>query len=536
MSVLEQSVMINRIDKNSVNSSVRPLANSRPQFSGAIDGAILAGIQACERNPMINVAVLDLATAIVPRTIVEGEANPYAGLEAFRRESSGLIVNCMIPSAIVWAIAKGIQNPIMGKGSSLASCWADTNTINLVKNHWNEAKDVTKAGGYAGQKAQAYSTIKSIFDNTKGIDGDKSIDFSKKELNKEIKELTELAFKEKITKEDKKALKKIYQSIAEKTHATENLKIKGFEGFFSQNLESIVENTPKLLKELIKGKNANVETFAQKAIHLVNRKSLLGFLVVLPLAVSMQPLNRWLTEKSSGRKGAPIYKDFTENGNRELTKKEKSDLFKQKLISVGSMVGVMLLSMGGKLKGLQFKGKFPTMDQARIISTATFASRMLASQDKNDLREATIRDIATFASFYFLGDYVAKGTASLIEKTSKGKIKLINNLKELKPNANSWDKLVHWTKNTAIKSSHEVVGKAATNMRSVCQLSNIIFSLVTLGIIIPKIYKNQTYKKREAELKAMGVDQQTIDKYYKTLVKTHPAFASNTPLTPSNNK
>lgn len=524
--------MINKINTNSVNSSVTSPVRKQPQFTGMIDGAILTGIQACERSPMLNVAVLDLATAIVPRTIVEGETNPYAGFEAFRRESSGLIVNCMIPGVIVWAIAKGAQPGIMGKDSSMASCWANGDTIKLVKEHWEGAKETVEAGGFKGDKAKVYKTIENILKSTKGVDGDELKDFENIDFDSEIKTITESTFKEKLTKADKKSLKEAYKSIAEKTHATEFLKINGKEGYFSQNLEAIIENTPKLLKEIVTGKAGDASSFAAKATKLLNTKSLMGLGVIIPLAISMQPINRWLTEKSSGKKGAPIYKDFAENGNRELSKKEKSDLFKQKLISVGSMVGVMLLSMGFKrptMDVLQFKSIFPTMDQARLISTATFSSRMMASQDKNDLREATFRDIATFSAFYFLGDYVAKGTASIIEKTSKGKIKLINTVKNLKPNANTWDKLVHWTKDKKLKASSEVVGKAATNMRSVCQLSNIVFSLIALGVVIPKMYRNKTNKKREEELKSMGIDQQNIDKYYKHLVKNHPAFAASTP-------
>lgn len=88
----------------------------------------------------------------------------------------------------------------------------------------------------------------------------------------------------------------------------------------------------------------------------------------------------------SGRKGAPIYNDYADRKeDRELTPKEKAQLLKQKFISVSSMLGVAGLSMfmdKPSLKSLfQFKGLFPTMDQARIISTATFASRMAASEE-----------------------------------------------------------------------------------------------------------------------------------------------------------
>ena len=65
---------------------------------------------------------------------------------------------------------------------------------------------------------------------------------------------------------------------------------------------------------------------------------------------------------------------------------------------------------------LEFKGLFPTMDQARVISTTTFASRMAVADDKNELSEATIRDIATFSGLYFLGDYAGKAAATLVQK------------------------------------------------------------------------------------------------------------------------
>lgn len=217
----------------------------------------------------------------------------------------------------------------------------------------------------------------------------------------------------------------------------------------------------------------------------------------------------------SGKKGAPIYKDYKDAQQRELNPNEKSDLLKQKILSVGSMVGVALLSMMKmpSLSMLQFKSKFPSMDQARIISTATFASRMMASEDKNELREATVRDIATFSSFYFLGDYAAKATASIIEKTNKD-VKLLNRLKP--QGKNGLEKLWNWVKHTELKSSIEVATEQAKRMRSYCQLTNIGFSLLLLGILIPSYTRGKTDKKHEEEMKKMGISQDVISKYYPT--------------------
>lgn len=527
--------MIERINTASVN---KPLQNSpnEPQFRGGPLDVALSALQMCEANPMLNVAVLDLSTAIVPRTIVEGETNPYAGFEAFRRESSGLIVNCMIPSIIVLGIAHAIQNPIIGGSTNMGSCWANGDTINLVTKYWQNAKDTpVKQNGkvlYKGEKAKVYNTIKNILKDTEGVDGNDFKNFKDMNFDEGISKLTEQVYAQKYSKAE---VKSAYKAIVDKTHISENIKIKGHgEGFYSENLGSVLRDTPKILKEIVSGKVPDPASFAVKARRLVNTKSLLGLGVILPLAVSMQPINRWITAKTSGVEGAPIYKDFGKNSSKNLTPKEKSDLLKQKFISIGSMIAVALLSMGGKLPTmnvLQFKGIFPTMDQARIISTATFSSRMAASEDRNDLREATVRDIATFSSFYFLGDYVAKGIASWIQK-SRPDIKLINVLKAPDKNANPVKKFFHWAKHTALKSSDEVVGETAKKMRSLCQLGNIGFSLLALGILIPKLYRGKTDQEREKELKNMGIAQTIIDKYYpnfsmNTDKKVYESFTSN---------
>ena len=178
----------------------------------------------------------------------------------------------------------------------------------------------------------------------------------------------------------------------------------------------------------------------------------------------------------------------------------------------------------------EFKGIFPTMDQARIISTTTFASRMAAAEDKNELREATIRDICTFLSLYFLGDYAAKGAATAIEK--KTGISLLNDTKHIEKDAGKLKKFWHWFKDVKLKSSEEVFSKTAeelktkglepnaeqkkiiekelkkaVNMRSACQLANLGVSLMLLGLIIPIFTRKSTKKKHAEEMKT--VQQQT---------------------------
>ena len=45
--------------------------NNSPSFNGKFVDGLIKGVQHCEKNPMLNVAVIDLATAIIPRSIFE---------------------------------------------------------------------------------------------------------------------------------------------------------------------------------------------------------------------------------------------------------------------------------------------------------------------------------------------------------------------------------------------------------------------------------------------------------------------------------
>lgn len=576
--------MIQKVSTSSVNKQNQQ--QTPPNFKGGPVDLLLSGLQACEANPMLNVTVLDLSTAIIPRTAIEAQTNPYAGLEAFRRESSGLVINCLIPGLVVAGIAKGLQGLVMGKGSDMSKCWANEETLGLVTDFWKDAPDAAVTVGERtfaqGHEAKAYNTIKNLLSKTYGVDGDKTVclkDYSQLVENaaKEITEETlnpqpKKSFFERL--EDKSALRKEVRKLKkaakeagqeyekpmtafEKLVATTNVEknIKNTEHhpldkktgkevctYLDQGLDELHESLPKILRglnhhqSLEKNKGLPIEkiaeSFKKDATSLVKYKSLIGlFAVVIPLALAAQPINRWITAKTSGKTGAPIYKDFENAEDKKQTPQEKAALASQKLISVASIVGVALASIMKKpsiamLKSItQFKGIFPSMDQARIVSTATFASRMMASQDKNDLREATFRDIATFCAFYFLGDYVKKGLASFIEnvdpKLKKHNIKLVNDLDKLEPGKTRslWKNIVHWTKNTAMKSANEIVVKAADgkidkklteyvqHRRTFCQLGNIAFSLVALGLVIPKMYRKKTEQEHEKELKQTKTEQ-----------------------------
>lgn len=511
---------------NSNNVRQKEQSKQNPNFKGV--GAIaLAGIQACERMPMVNVTVIDMLSAILPRTVVESQTNWFAGFEAFRRESSGLVVNCLIPSLVTLGIAKCINPAIMPNGANMSRCWADSSLIDKASDYYKNAQSSDKV----------QESLKNILGNIEGFEGKNKIIFkdalSAEEIEKYSKELADLSRSTDGDRAVRKEIKKLSNKIIEKIHVADNIKIADNEKIVNaSSVNSMLEDSVKYFKEFQKS-GIGIDEFAQKSRKLVRAKSLAGLAVILPLAASMQYINRWITGKVSGVKGAPIYDDFgKEKDNVEETAKAKKGLLKQKFISISSMVGVSLLSMMKRptMNMLEFKGMFPTMDQARIISTTTFASRMAAADDKNELAESTVRDIATFSGLYFLGDYAAKAAATLAEKTTG--ISLLNDTKPLKGDENVAKKFWHWVKDVNIKSSEEVVSKTqqslngakpteaqartiqkelkrACNIRSACHATSIGVSLALLGIIVPLYTRHKTKKKHAEALKLAQEKTQT---------------------------
>lgn len=566
--------MISKVELGSVEKKNNPQIKSiKPQtsFTG-VGEMVLKGIQLCEQQPMLNVTVLDLSTAILPRTffetfigskqkdengneVKERHLNLLGGFEAFRRESSGLLINCIIPSFIVIGVSKLLNRcGIMGefKSSNLTGSWANGDAINSVEKYYTKSAGATKA-------ERVFNTLKNMFDDIEGVNGDINKGGLKKfreifaddaEYTAKLQQMTENILSD---KPKKGFASDLYKYMVEKSGIAENIRFSGETGFSSSNLSHLCESAgdilhgaskegifkdysktlidEKGLKEVAKAEQEQLSKYFSKAKKLVNAKSIGGLGVIIPLAIAAQPINRWITHKMAGKKGAPIYNDDKE---RILTRDEKKKLTAEKFFAVPLMWGVAALSMlmdRPSLKMFQFKNIFPTMDQARIISAATFSSRIAASEDSNELKENTIRDIATFSSFYFLGDYAAKGIASYLEKHNKDGITLINRLKNPKEGANIFSRFWTWAKHTKMKSTDELshiadetLRSKAKNMRAMCQAGNLIFSLISLGIFIPLYTRTQTNKKKQLEMERLAAERSQTIPFTQRFQTKSPAF------------
>ena len=263
-------------------------------------------LQWVSTEPMYGVALIDGVTAIAPRTIVDAKTNGFAAAETFRRESSGLIVNCMIPGLFVLGTGKIAQMLYKDfKIPGLLGTWANEESLTELHQRYKKAGNVDNFvdGIFKDLKVNVGKDWKPLDTSSKNIADAKNI---VKDIINESK--------------DKKELKKAIGLILEDVKGAEHIKLndKQFGSSLSFFLRDTVD-TGKIFKKLNK---EQFETFLKKAVKFTNAKSLAGLATIIPLAASVQSINRWITRKTSGQEGAPIYKDFIQQD-----KKKKARIF-----------------------------------------------------------------------------------------------------------------------------------------------------------------------------------------------------------------
>lgn len=526
---------------NKKQNNVQKNAKNNPSFNGGVDVAfnlLDKGFQVLDKNAMIQVAFVDSVATDIPRTLVDLKTGLAAALETMRREFSGLIVNCLLPGFIVKGVAKALPKPEELKGTNVVNSWANGDVIKKLSGAYNKAqvdspKEITKA------------YVQNALTSLEGLDGKTWVKYADKAETPEFKEAVEIVADaiSKPAKERKGLLKTAQTKLASVTKAESILKFNGkSQANLEETLRDVVDMGAKFNKvkdrtlstlgktaddianpEVADKVNNAIKGYSKSLEGIVNKKSLIGLALVIGLAVSIQKINRAITKKQFNAEGAPIYKDFgKKDTTQKMDEKQKKKFFGKKLLAAGGMFAMAGLSMMKKptLGMFQFSNIFPTLDQCRWIASSTFASRMLSAEDENELRESTVRDIASFAGLYFLGDYVKKGVASGFEALSKTKkgakllgenVVLLNRKKEikkpvLKEGASLLEKagaqvgfrakqFGNWIKNTDLKTAAEVATIKNRNLRNVCRVADIAFSIVMLGILLPRYNRKVTEKK-----------------------------------------
>ena len=495
--------------------------NNKPSFRGPLE-LLTKGLELCDKHPMVGVSVIDGTTAIGPRSVLDTvTTNIYMGAETFRKESMGLVVNCLIPSFVVLGLAKAVQPFTMGKFSNLnmASVWANENSLHKLADFYKGTSGTTE------QRVKSFT--QNVINNLEGFEGSSTVQwksFNGKTGNAAGK-LADLILNPNVSKkETKKVLGEVFENIAQNTKTTEVIRFAGDKKALTSNLSEVLRDTVDLGRRFKDSAvSSNFGDFIKRSTKLINRKSLIGMAILVPMAMSVQFINRAITKWHSGHEGAPIYKDFGKKPSASIPK-DRKNLTLNKILSSALMVGVTLVtnSAGFSKKLFQFKGLFPTLDQCRWIATSTILSRMWASDDNSELKETNIKDITTFLGLYGLGDAVAKVTGSAIEKVNPN-IKLLSRKAVENAPKTILGKVKNWITGTRLKSFSEV-SNVAKPYRSLCQLAHLGSSMIILGLALPRYVRSCTEKK-EAKMREAIRMQEAFTEKIKAMQKPN-AFAS----------
>lgn len=524
---------------NAINNSVikhrnnqKNQDNTPPSFKG--EGGLLMSLskplQKFDANPILGVIFLDVISAIAPNTIIDTiDRNPVQGFETFRRESSGLVINCLLPGLLVGVAAWAAKGAVLGdefKELNAHRIYAGKDTIEASADIWK------KTSANKSKEEQLKEFIHMSFDERikPNSQSKMALELDKTQITKQkndaVDELAKAIIESSKNKNGKfgienKTLNDLHQKLATIYGQSKGLEVKKADGkTFTTGMKNYIRDTYALGKTFMNEKvnHSNIDNLASKLKKLNRVKSIITMAGVGTLALSMQAINRKITEKTSGRKGYSGYKDLSVS-NEDLEENKKK-LSVGKLLSSAWFASLAFVSMGRPNKSTwDFAAPTTTMNQARTLSLATDVGRVNAADDKNELKDTTARDTVIFMNLYVLGDYVQKGVVELAQKLHKNKtgedLNLMNEAQKINKDDNIFKKMGKWIKGKSIKSFEEIEGTTTKeNAKNLllrkkivtgANLAGIGYSLVALGIFTPIMIAKMTNKNREKQLAKMNI-------------------------------
>ncbi len=516
---------------------------AKTKFTGGFVG-LSQGLSALNNNQAWGAVFVDLASMVIPRTTVDFTRGPDAGLETFRREASGTANHSLV--GVYGFLAASALSGAMNKKFNLRcdKIFAGADTVNEFGRVWHNQIHDDKVSDKVG------AFLEDVLSGIKDVDKD-----TQKEVVKVLKNEINNDGKAVLSKDSKKYLKTLLTTST----GTETSLVydKGLKQKIIFTADEFLENTYSLVKAFKKDKVENIfkntknisENVFLKSITNLNRnKSLLGLGIAAAIGSCVQPLNMYLTKLKTGSDG------FVGVEGREADKSGKFKLLKGAVAGLFT-AGVIKTIGDGKVKNLvknlQFQGLTPTMNQFKIVYGLTIASRFLAARDKNELREATIKDTLGFANWLILGNFVSKLVARGLDKSlvippsekkgwfnwlTKSNIKtreevLCTALKKAGISTVKDGKALSFKEMmSALPKATSKLTKSRIKYLNIAQLAGYVYSGLVLGFAIPKINIaiTKATEKKKATNKAQDVLTPFNSANYQFIANTSKIkFASN---------
>lgn len=424
---------VQQIQQLEQNQNKKRLQKKQPQFKAAD-----AFLRLLATNQAIGATAVDFGFMVLPRTGTDLiKRGPDAGLETGRREASGTLNHALIgvyggAAGTVLAALAGLKKTY-GTNSNDILTAKETIDI-LAENKTNQLKNNTHQVDYL---KETLKNIKAYNPSSTLADAEGYVKLSHPELEETVNNIAKILDEVILDKKmdfhswkkanNEKSLTAVLNELIGKTGAESEYILKSADGTVESKstlktmLEDIYKvseafNKPKV-KEAFETQIANGKEFTENAFvkaqnKFSKNKALAGFALGSAIGMSIQPINVYLTKKKTGSDG------FVGVEGRE---KDKSTGFK--LLKAGSAAafwGMVLLTLknapGKFMDKMAFKGFFPTIEQLKGVYGLTIISRILATRDKDELRESLTKDTLGFLSWLVLGDIVNKITATTLDK------------------------------------------------------------------------------------------------------------------------
>ena len=415
---------VQRIQQNNIDQT-----NNRPQFKGVGD----VFLRYLATNQAVGANAVDVGFMVIPRTGTDLiQRGPAAGLETGRREASGTTNHSLV--GVYGAAAGALIAALMGFNGNYGVCANDImaakETVNILAE--NKAKQLINNTHQIDYIKETLSNLKAYNPTALNADGEGFVKLSQGVID-EVSVLLDNAINDKklsFNKWNKKGVSNSFDvavnKIIENTGAESKyiLESHNKEIISETGLKTLIEdiykvseafnrpNVVKAFKEQIEnGKTVAENKFIKSLTKFSKNKGLAGFAIASAVGMSVQPLNVYLTKKKTGS-----------DGFVGVEGRQKDDSVGFKVLKAGASAGffaMVLATLNTGLKGfmdkMAFKGFWPTISQLKGIYGLTIISRLLATRDKDELRESLTKDTLGYLSWLVLGDIVNKLTATALD-------------------------------------------------------------------------------------------------------------------------
>ena len=420
----------------------------QPKFKGLVD----TSFRYLATNQAIGANGVDVAFMVIPRTTTDMIGRgPAAGLETARREASGtanhsLIGAYGIASGLVAATLLGIDKKF---GTNVNKIFVAPETLDILAQ--NKANQIKNNKSQIDYLKETLSNLKAYNPKADGADAEGYVKLSKETVEELAQKLNKVfsesgmeyskwnsgktansiqSFINSITEKTGVQAKYILESSDKKTKSVTELRT-FLEDLYKVSETFNKENVANAFKDQVKNnKGIDENVFLKSMKRFMKSRAMAGFAIATGIGMSIQPLNVYLTKKKTGSDG------FVGVEGRS---KDNSTGFKvMKGAAAAGFLGLTLGTLGTGIKGfmdkMAFKGFWPTISQLKGIYGLTIISRLLATRDKDELRESITKDTLGFLSWLVLGDVVNRITAEKLDKS------VMNRTEEV-ANKNFWKRV-----------------------------------------------------------------------------------------------